>query len=73
MAAQVERQREGQVRRRSDRFDGQPVGDRVERRVPAMIDPRRMRDAELAEHLADEVERGEGRLVAGDIECGPVA
>ena len=41
--------------------------------MPAVIDPRRMGDAQLAEHLADEVERGEGRLVAGDVELGPGA
>ena len=57
---------------RGDRLDRQPFGDRMERRVPAVIDPRGMRDPELAEHLAGEVQRGEGRTVAGRVEFGPV-
>ena len=69
--AQVERQGEVACRRRN-RLDRQPFGDRVKRRVPAMIGPGRMGDAQLAEHLAGKVQQGEGRRVPFDIESRPI-
>ena len=36
----------------------------MQRHVPAVIDPGRMGDAQLAEHLAGKMEQGEGRRIA---------
>lgn len=67
MARQVEGQRKaGSVGH--DRLDRQALRNRVEGHMPAMIEPRHMGDAQLAEHLAGEVQQRECRLVAFDID-----
>ena len=65
VAAQIERQREAAAVAGGGRQGRQPGGVRAERHVPAMVRPRGVGDAQLAEHLAGEMERREGRSVAG--------
>ncbi len=55
VAAEVERQSEGAALAGGGREDGKAAGARPERRMPAMVEPGRMRDAQLAEHLADQM------------------
>lgn len=71
VAAKVDGQREVTSRRR-DRLDRQTRGDRMESGVPAVVDPRRVGDAELAEHLAGEVEDRERLAIAGVGEFRPM-
>ena len=71
--AQVEAEGEAAPVGGGGRVGDQARGDRVKRDVPAVVDPRRVGDAELAEQLAGEVERGDGRRVAGDVKARPVA
>ena len=73
VAAQVEGQGEGAAipgRGRQGRVAAR-IG--LERDVPAMIHPRRMGDANLAEHLRGEVKHGEGLMITLKFELGPVA
>jgi hypothetical protein len=41
--------------------------------MPAVIHPRRVGDADLAQHLRGEMQQGEGFVVVLDAELGPIA
>ena len=55
VAAEVERQREGAAAARLGRKDSEAARIGLERDMPAVIGPRRMGDADLADHLRGEV------------------
>ena len=41
--------------------------------MPAVVHPRRVRDADLADHLRGEVKQRQGLVIALDAKLGPVA
>ena len=56
MAAKVESQGEGAAAARSGWQDSEAAGVGLKRYVPAVVQPRGVGDAELAEHLSREVQ-----------------
>ena len=73
MAAEVERKRERSVATRFGGENAEASRIRLKRRMPAVIHPRRMGDADLAEHLRGKVEERERLVIALDIQLWPVA
>ena len=73
VAAEIERQREGAAAARRGRQRREPARIRLQRDMPAVIHPRRVGDADLAEHLRCEVQQRERLVIAFDVQLGPVA
>ena len=73
VTAEVESQREGPIaaRRRWQGRKAASVG--LQRDVPAVVDPRRIGDADLAQHLRGEVQHRQGLVVVLNGQLGPVA
>jgi hypothetical protein len=66
MAAKVERQREGAASAGRRRQRGEPARVGLKRDVPAVIDPGRVGDPHLSDHLRRKVQDGERLVVALD-------
>src|SRR5262249_37267908 len=73
VAAEVDRQGEGPPAARRRRQGRQAARIGLERDVPSMVHPRRMRDTNLAQHLSRQVEDGKRLVIALDAELGPLA
>src|SRR6185369_10546950 len=73
VAAQIERQRECAAAASRSRQDAEPAGVGLERDMPAVIDPRRVRDPKLPQHLRRQMQDAQRFMVAIDAEPGPVA
>src|SRR3954452_18147814 len=64
MSAEIERQRESTPAARRCRVDPEAAGIRLKCDMPAVIEPRRMRDADLADHLRGEMKESQRLVVA---------
>ena len=72
VGAKVDPQREGSTVRACGRFGDQPERGRMQGHMPAVIGPGGIGDADLAQHLACEMERREGPAIPLDIEGWPI-
>ena len=72
VAAKVQRQREGPSAAGLSRQDSQPSRIGLESNVPTVIEPWRMGNSELAEHLRGKVQDGESLVISFGAQLGPV-
>ena len=72
MTAEVERQCECASATRGRRQGGKPAGIGLQRHVPAMVRPGRVRDAELAKHLRRKVQDRQRLVILLNAEFRPI-
>ena len=72
MLAKIQPKRESAAVARRSGQSLKPVGDRLQRGMPAVVRPGRVRDADLTQHLRCQVQDRKCLVIAFDAEFRPV-